>query len=175
MGRRVAVVGLLMMLVACGIGGWVAARPSLMLYVVPGARNVEMTAQGLATWQISYHAPGSPTTWYTDVAHHLESQHWSSPDRVEYGSLSRTYSHAVSLGICELWEWAFLTLDPLAPHIAQIKVRRWIAIPWWRGQQLINNSQLFRPTRFVPAQSAARPPRQPLVARSRRAALPGLL
>jgi hypothetical protein len=144
MGRRIAVVGLLIMLVACVIGGSVAARPSPTLFVVPGARDVEMRAQGLGTWQISYHAPGSPTTWYTDVAHNLEAQHWNSPDRVEYGSLTRTYSHAVALGFGELWEWAYLTFDPFTPHIAQIKVRRWIALPWWRGQQFLNNSQLFR-------------------------------
>jgi hypothetical protein len=47
---------------------------------------------------------------------------------VEYGSLTRSYSRAVSFGFVELWEWSFLTFDPLRPQDAQITVRRWIAI-----------------------------------------------
>jgi hypothetical protein len=91
-----------------------------------------MTAHGWNTWQISYQAPGSLTTWSTDVANQLEAQHWNSLDHVEYGSLSPTYSRAVTLGFGEVWEWAYLTFDPLRPHVAQIKVRRWIVIPLWR-------------------------------------------
>jgi len=49
----------------------------------------------------------------------------------------------VSFGFCELWEWVYLTFDPLAPHIAHIKVRRWIAFPWWRRQQFLNDSHFF--------------------------------
>jgi hypothetical protein len=131
MRRIFALFGMLLML-ACGIGGWVAAHPPLVLFTVPQATDVQVATKGWNEWQIRYHAPGSPTTWYTDIAHQLEAQHWSSPDRVEYGSLTRTYSHGLSFGFCELWEWAYLTFDPLRPHIAQIKLRRWVAIPGWR-------------------------------------------
>ena len=129
--RGVAVVGVLIMLVGCGAGGWVAAHPPLGLFVVPDAADVQVDALGWSEWRISYRAPGSPTTWYTDVAGHLEAQHWSSSDRAEYGPLTRTYSRALSFGLCELWEWSYLRFDQLRPQIAQIKVRRGIAIPWW--------------------------------------------
>ena len=131
MVRSIAVVVVLLMLVGCGGGGWVAAYSPLAPFVVPDATDIQLARLGWDEWQISYHAPGSPTTWYTDIAYDLEAQHWRSLDRVEYGSLTRTYSRALSFGFGELWEWSYLRFDPLRPHEAQIKVRRWIAIPWW--------------------------------------------
>jgi hypothetical protein len=131
--RSIAVVGLLFLLLECGGGGWVAASSSLALFVVPDATKVQVARLGWDEWQISYHAPGSPTTWYTDIADQLEAQQWRSLDRMEYGALTRTYSHALSFEFCELWEWSHLHVDPLRPHVAQITVRRWIAVPWWRS------------------------------------------
>lgn len=134
MRRSVAVVGVLMLLAACSGAGLMTTRPAVEQFLVPGATNVQVIPVGWNEWQISYHSPGSPTSWYTDVAQQLEAQHWSSPDHVAYGSLTRTYSHAISLGCCELWEWAFLTFDPLRPRDAQIRVRRWVAFSSGPGQ-----------------------------------------
>src|SRR5206468_3107093 len=106
MHRIFMIFGLLVLLISCAIGGTMAIRPRVELFLVPSATDVEMNRLGWNEWKISYYAPGSPTTWSTDVAHQLESQHWSSQDRAEYGSLSRTYSRASSLGCIELWEWA---------------------------------------------------------------------
>jgi hypothetical protein len=131
--RIIAVFGVLLILLGCSGAGWVAASSPLALFVVPDATDIQVVRQGWAEWQISYDAPSSPTTWYTDIADQLEAQHWGSLDRVEYGSLTRTYSRALSFGFCELWEWSYLHLDPLRPQVAQIKVRRWIVIPWWRS------------------------------------------
>ena len=103
MQRILIILSLLLLLLSCGIGGRMAMRPLVELFLVPGATNVEIRTLGWNEWQISYYAPGSPTTWSSDVAHQLEAQHWSSPDRVEYGSLSRTYNHASPLGYIELW------------------------------------------------------------------------
>ena len=104
MGRIFALLSLLLALVACSVGGWSIAHPPLALFVVPDATDIQVAALGWNEWQIKYQAPSSPTTWYTDVAHQLEAQHWSSMDRVEYGSLTRTYSRAVSFEFGELWE-----------------------------------------------------------------------
>ena len=136
MKRILALFSVLIALGGCGIGGWVAVRPSLALFIVPNATDIQMVSQGWGAWQIRYYAPGSPTTWHIDVAKQLEAQHWSSPDRVEYGALSRTYSRASLFGFGALWEWAYLTVDPLRPHVAHINVQRWIAISWrWRLPQ----------------------------------------
>jgi hypothetical protein len=128
MGRRVAVVGLLMMLVACGGAGWTATRPPLGRFLVLGATDIQVTALGWNEWQLTYRAPDSATPWSTAVGRNLEADRWSSPDNASYGALSRSYTRASSLGLCTLWEWAFLSFDPIKPHVAQIRVRRWIAI-----------------------------------------------
>ena len=136
MVRICALCGVLLMLAVCGVTAWVAPQPPLALFSVPGATDIRVVRQGWGAWQISYRAPGAPATWPSDVAGRLEAQHWSSPDRAEYGALTRTYNHALRLRVCELWEWAYLTFDPLRPHDAQITVRRWIVFPWWRPLQL---------------------------------------
>ena len=132
MGRSVAVIGLLMMVVACGGAGWMATRPPLGQILVPGATDIQVTALGWNEWQISYRAPDSATPWSTAVGRHLEADNWSSPDSVGYGALSRSYTRASSFGFCTLWEWIFLSFDPVRPHVAQIRMRRWLAISWWR-------------------------------------------
>jgi hypothetical protein len=131
MSRNVAVVGALMLLLVCGGAGWMATHPPLGQFLVPGATDVQVTILGWNEWQISYHAPDTATPWSTAVGRHLETHGWSSPDSVAYGALSRSYSRGSSLGFCALWEWAFLTFDPVRPHVAQIRLRRWIAIAWW--------------------------------------------
>lgn len=130
MHRILASLGLLMALLSCRLGDTIARTVPVEPFLVPGAQNVGITALKWNEWRLSYWAPGSPTTWYTDVAHQLEAQHWTSLDRVEYGSLTRTYSRASSFGSGEVWEWAYLYFDPLRPHDVQIRVRRWFAIPW---------------------------------------------
>ena len=82
MGRSVAVVGLLMMFVACGGAGWRATRPPVGQFLVPGATEIQVTALGWNEWQLSYRAPDAPTPWSTTVGRHLEADNWSSPDSV---------------------------------------------------------------------------------------------
>ncbi len=132
MGRTIAVLSLFITLTAAGAGGWALAQPRLAPFLSTDARAVEIRTLSWNHWQISYRAPGSPTTWYTDVAHQLEANGWSSQDRAEYGSLSRVYIRAVSFSVFEVWEWTYLTFDPLQPTMARIRVRQWITIPWWR-------------------------------------------
>jgi hypothetical protein len=132
MGRKglPALVGLLVTLIACSVGSWFAIHPALALFVVPDAIDIKIARLKWNTWQIRYHAPGAPTTWFTDVGQRLEAHHWSSPDQKEYGALVRTYSRATRFGPCELREWAYLTFNPLQPHIAQITVHRNVVLRW---------------------------------------------
>jgi hypothetical protein len=132
MRTLLALFGVFLMLAVCAVGSWGAIRPPLALLVVPGATDIQVARRGWNAWQMSYHAPAVPTTWSSAVVQQLEAQHWASPDQVGYGALSRSYSREVSFGVGELWEWTYLTVDPLRPQLAQILVRRWIAFPWWR-------------------------------------------
>jgi hypothetical protein len=126
MARTLAVLGLLVVLAPCGAGAWAAMRAPLAPFLVDGAGDLRVAALAWNEWQINYSAPPS---WYTTVIEQLEDQGWSSTDRAEYAPLSRVYMRATRLGPFALWEWAFLRLEPLKPHMAQIRVRRWIAIP----------------------------------------------
>lgn len=130
MSHRVASTGLLMILVACSGMDWIAADSSLKHFILLGATDVQITALRWNEWQISYHAPVSPTTWSASLGRNLEAQRWSSLDSAEYGALNRTYTRVSSFGFCSLWEWAFLHFDPTRPHVAHIRVRRWLAIRW---------------------------------------------
>jgi hypothetical protein len=132
MQKIAALTSLPLLLMACGWGIWVVVRPSPALFVVPAATQLHITELGWRTWQITYHAPGTPTTWYGDVARQLEANDWSSQDHRAYGALSSSYIHTLSFGIGELWQRAYLTFDPLQPQIAHINVRHDIVIPWLR-------------------------------------------
>jgi hypothetical protein len=132
MGGRGVVVGVLLLLLACGGAGWVVGRPPVEQFLVPGATDIQVTPLRWNEWQLRYHLPDRPTPWLTIIGRQLEQQGWSSPDEVGYGALSRSYTRASSLKLCERWEWAFLTVDPRKPQVAQIRLRVWIAIPWWQ-------------------------------------------
>jgi hypothetical protein len=132
LGRLLARVGVLLTLAVGSAGGWAATQQVRAHFIVPDATDIQEVTRGWDEWQIRYQVPGVPTTWLTDVSRQLEAQRWGSSDRAGYGGLTRNYSRAVRFGPCELWEWAFLTFDPLQPHIAQITVRRAIVFPWLR-------------------------------------------
>jgi hypothetical protein len=112
-----------------------ATRPPLGQFLLPGATGIQTPPLRWNEWQLIYHAPDIPLTitWAAVVGHNLETNHWSSPDSVGYGGLNRTYTRASSFGFCVLWEWAFLNFDPAKPRVAQIRIRRWIAISWRYG------------------------------------------
>ena len=109
-------------------------RPAVDQLVVPGATDIEVSMIRWSEWQLRYRAPEGSTPWITVIGHQLELQGWSSPDQAAYTPLNRTYSRAISLGFLEVWEWRFLTFDPLDPTTAQIRMRRWIAVPGLRFQ-----------------------------------------
>jgi hypothetical protein len=132
MGGRGVVVGVLLLLLTCGGAGLMVGRPPVEQFVAPGATDIEVTALGWNEWQLRYRAPAGPTPWLMTIGRQLEQQGWSSPDRGGYGALSRSYTRVSSLRLCERWEWAFLTVDPRNPQVAQIRLRVWIAIPWWQ-------------------------------------------
>jgi hypothetical protein len=97
-----AVLTIMFVLAACSVGVWVSTGPPLAPFLASGASSVAVTVLGWNEWQITYRVPGAPSSWFTEVAEQLERQHWSSPDHVGYGSLTRSYSRALPLGVCEL-------------------------------------------------------------------------
>jgi hypothetical protein len=129
MKRSLVIFWLLVLLISCGAGGRIALQESIRPFLVRGAKDIQVSTVRWNEWQIRYYAPGSPTTWHTDVSMQLETKHWNRADPIDYGGLNRTYSRRVAIGFGEVWEWAFLTFEPSHPRDARILVRRWLALP----------------------------------------------
>jgi hypothetical protein len=62
MKRLTGLFGVLLILASCSVGSSCAAQPPLALLVVPDATDIKVVMRGWDTWQISYRAPGAPTT-----------------------------------------------------------------------------------------------------------------
>ncbi len=131
MGRILATLGVILVMLAGSAGIWSVSHRPTVPFLVRGATDVEVVTLRSHERQISYRAPGLPSTWYADLGRQLEQDDWRSPDRQEYGPLTRTYMRASSIGIVEVREWVFMHLDPFHPQAAHIRLRRVVVFPWW--------------------------------------------
>src|SRR5262245_40317257 len=124
-----AVLAGLVIVSACGVGLWIAARSSLQPLIVPGAQAVQVAQPSLMEQVISYHAPGAPYAWYLTVSRTLASMGWRSPARYLGGPPADpdSYFRSSSLWFVVVWEHVELHGGP---YDAQITVQRWITIRW---------------------------------------------
>ncbi|KPV53514.1 hypothetical protein SE17_09220 [Kouleothrix aurantiaca] len=129
MTRLLGIVGALILVSAGALGAWAAARPPIALLVAPAATDVHITRLHWNEWQISYRVPKA-APWSSAIGRQLEAAGWASDGPAGYGALARTYSHATQLGLGELWEWAYLTVDPLHADRATIRLRRFVHLSW---------------------------------------------
>ena len=132
MGRSFALLGVLLLLLAGSGAVWAGQGSLAAPFLVPGATAGQVTGLGAHAWQIRFRVPGEPGTWYTALVQQLERDHWSSPDPVGYASGNRSYLRTSSLGIGEVWDWVMVWVDPFHPDVAQIRLRREVAFPWWQ-------------------------------------------
>ena len=131
MSRILTTLGLILMVLAGSAGIWGVSHRPTVPFLVRGATDIEVVTLRSNERQISYHAPGLPSTWYADLGRQLEQAHWQSPDRPQYGPLNRTFMRASSIGIVEVQEWVFMHLDLLQPQAAHITQHREVVFPWW--------------------------------------------
>jgi hypothetical protein len=132
MRRRLAALslGLLGLALACGAGFWLAARPPVAQYVVPGAADVQVSEAGAGERVISYAAPGERYAWYFVVASGLEVSGWIPPDKWGPADQINTYRRVRPLwGGYAGYVWEQVDLDG-GPNVARIRVRRWVTFPW---------------------------------------------
>ena len=127
--RAVAIAALLLAIAGCAAGAWLASRPPLAPFLVPGATDVEVTELGFGRRVISYNAPGSHYEWYFTVTRNLETSRWLPPDRWGLARQLNTYTRVSPLWFGYLWEQADLHGEPSR---ARIIVGRWLDIPWRR-------------------------------------------
>jgi hypothetical protein len=74
--RRIAILGLLLTLVTCGAGTWLALRGATRTFVAPGAANVKVAELGLGRREITYNMPNPDDGWQTAVARRLILSGW---------------------------------------------------------------------------------------------------
>jgi type IV secretory pathway TrbF-like protein len=72
--RALAIVGLLLLLAACGAGAWLAARPQVAPFVVAGAQDLQIQALRRGEWKISYRVAETQPAWHEALGRELERQ-----------------------------------------------------------------------------------------------------
>ena len=134
MRRRIAILllPLLALALTCAGGAWLALRPPVARYVVPGARGVRVRDAGAGERYITYDAPGDRYAWYFAVASDLERSGWIPPDKWGPKEQINTYRRVRPIwggygGY--LWEQVELRGEP---NQARIALRRWFTFPWRR-------------------------------------------
>jgi hypothetical protein len=128
--RALAILGVLLMLAACGGGAWLAARPRVARFVVAGAQDIQITAVRRGEWLITYRAPTLQPAWYEALGHELEQQGWQAIDLGRYDGLKANYMRITPLPVGQLREWAYMAISHSGDqHLARVRVRRWIELP----------------------------------------------
>ena len=130
--RTIAILAALLALCATGGAAWTALQPPLESLIVPGATDVQVIATGWSEWQITYHAPGPPYTWYYATAHRLDAQGWTALDPWRPTGTGSVYTSIVPLRFQQLYlliqDQVVLIPDAWSPNLARIQVRRWITL-----------------------------------------------
>jgi hypothetical protein len=118
-------------LVAVCTGAWWLARPSFPAVLVPGAEDLQVEVLGFGEQQVSYRAPGQPYGWYFTIVRNLAADGWSAPvdNRLGMRHAPETHWRILQLWFIYLKEEVALQGEP---HVAHIRVRRELIIPWRR-------------------------------------------
>ena len=131
MRRALAIAGLLFLLAACGAGAWLAARPPVARFVVAGGHDLQVKALRRSEWLISYRVAETQPAWHEQLGRELEQQGWQAIDLGRYDGLKANYMRVTQLPVGQLREWAYMAITHSGDqHLAQIRFRRWIELPW---------------------------------------------
>jgi hypothetical protein len=126
-GILVVLVGLCLLMLACGAGAWTLQESMIQPYVLPGATNVVVTSHGINSLSIAYRADGRPYAWRDTIAHQLAVGGWRSRDYV-FG-VTRTftvtwYARTTTFGPFSILESAVVGGDPRDPYAVHVEVNR---------------------------------------------------
>src|SRR5689334_21289606 len=89
--RRTAILGLLLVVLVCGVGAWLAVRGVTGTFVAPGAANIRVAEIGPGEREITYTMPNPDDGWQTAIARRLSLSGWSlDVDRWQWGGTETT-------------------------------------------------------------------------------------
>jgi hypothetical protein len=123
--RRIAILSLLIMLVACGAGAWLALSRATNAFVAPGATHVSIAEIRPGQRLITYSMPNPDDGWQTLVGQRLNLSGWSlETDPHQWGGTETITTLASYVRISRIW---FFTIRERAEFLgdrnsAQIKV-----------------------------------------------------
>src|SRR6476620_6128740 len=62
---------------ACGAGSWLALHPPVVVFLSPGATEIQVSDVNIGEQYISYRCSGPPYAWYWATIHTIEAQSWT--------------------------------------------------------------------------------------------------
>jgi hypothetical protein len=108
MFRRIALLSLLIIPIACGVGVWAIVQRTTTIFIAPGAVNIRMFEVALGERVITYQMRNPSDGWQTAIARRLSLSGWSlATDYYQWGDTEKyktTYirnSQIWLLRICE--------------------------------------------------------------------------
>jgi hypothetical protein len=132
MRQIVLMLGAVCLVMACGAGMWIAARPPIEPFLVPEAIDVLVNWPTLHTVELSYREPTPYSTWHEVLASRLIANGWTArtPYYAEPTNPPKDiYFHISSLLGIRIVDQAEITMNA---GIVRINVRRWYISPWGR-------------------------------------------
>lgn len=129
-------IGLLLAVSSCAAGSWIVVTPSVEVFLVPDAHDIQVSSTGLGDWQISYMTAGRPYAWYHSLARTLKGRQWilRNPARPDLAGFSydpiRPLRFEISYGWL-LWDEAVLYPDHNNPYRVTIQLRRQMVLARW--------------------------------------------
>jgi hypothetical protein len=104
MPRRIAILCLLLAVVGCGAGGWLAIRGVTGTFVAPGAANVRVAEIRPGEREITYTMPNPADGWQTAIARRLSFSGWIlDSDRWQWGGTETTTVLAAYVRTSHFW------------------------------------------------------------------------
>ncbi len=113
--RRVALLSLLLILLACAAGAWAAVRGLTDAFVAPGAADVRVSEVGLGQRVITYRMPHPEDGWQTAIVRRLNLSGWTLvTDFYQWGDTEKytpIYQRTTRLWLLQICERAQLIGD----------------------------------------------------------------
>jgi hypothetical protein len=101
--RRVAIVSLLFIVVACGGGVWLVHGQMTAQFLAPGAADIQVAELALGKRQITYRMPNPDDGWQTAVARRLSLSGWRLADRDPWGGTDEITVLATFVRTSQFW------------------------------------------------------------------------
>jgi hypothetical protein len=104
--RRIAILSLLLTLLACGAGAWLALRHTTSTFVAPGAIDVKVAELGPGRREITYVMPNPDDGWQTAIARRLSLSGWNlETDPHQWGGTETITVLSSYVRTSRFWFW----------------------------------------------------------------------